>query len=140
MIPDEGLKAAVHTLLKSTGLTVAIKLFKNDVTIDSATVLADLTEADFPGYASKLTSDIVWLGPDIDGGGLGRMRSPELVWTASSAPGSPQTIYGIHIIVVDPGPSSRLFFAEAFAEPIVITLSGDEVKRKVTLFDVEFIP
>jgi predicted exporter len=45
------------------GLDLAkVKLFKTDVAVDKNTVLADLTEADYVGYASEA---VTWLAPTI---------------------------------------------------------------------------
>jgi hypothetical protein len=109
--------AAGHPKLDTN---VKIHLFSNNLTIIRTTVLGDLTEIAYPGYASITLSGAVDGG--IDANNWDTWAWPTATFQATSAPGSPVTAYGYY--VTDSG-GTTLLWAENFATPQVFTLSGD---------------
>lgn len=92
--PNVSLSRILEVARQSTStLSNSIRLFKSDTTIGVATVLGDLTEADFTGYAALGAQ---WTGQGIDGDGKARtIRDSFCVFTKTG--GADQTVYGWYI-------------------------------------------
>lgn len=96
-----------------------VKLFQNDVVPDVNTVLADLDEADFAGYAD--VNGPTWGTPyiDVDGNALVTAASHEFV---ASGPTPANTIYGWYMT---DDPATKLLAAYRFSTPVGINATGD---------------
>jgi len=90
----------------------SMRLYQNDYTPTAATTLADLTEADFTGYAAVTLT--TWSGVYLTAAGYAAVNSP----LASFRPVAPFTvgnqIYGIFIRDV----AGALVLAQRFDDPV----------------------
>jgi hypothetical protein len=134
MIVEEGLNSMLRSLLRDSAIGGSIGLFSNDLTPADDTVFADLTEPGFPGYAQQLCTSLVWPNPAINGSGESESDGPVITFTASSAPGSPVTIYGIFCTVTDNADVVSLFLCYRFPESIDIVGAGDQVLKRINWF------
>lgn len=89
----------------------SLRLFKNDFVPNKATLLADLTPADFDGYAAKTI--VTWGAAFLDPAGLATTLAPLQTWTQSGDT-TPNTIYGAYYVSV----GGDLIWAERFATSI----------------------
>lgn len=92
-----------------------VMLFKNDYQPSATTVLADLIEADFTGYARS--ADLVWGEPFITPAQLAEIVAQQLQFNATGSTVT-NTIYGYAVIT--PGTPDVLQYAERFAEPVFV--------------------
>ena len=118
IIPNSGKR--IHLIYQTQyGQTpnFSIKLFQNNVTVSSITVLADLVEATFSGYSSPLLSGQV-IEESLDGFSRAVSVWNPATWTKSGA--SANTIYGYYVCL--PGPA--LMWVEKFDTPIPMTTDG----------------
>jgi len=109
-----GVLKAEDTLFKG-------KLYKNDVTPSVATILADLTVANFSGYSN---ATLAWGTPFINGSDKGEMDASQLTWTHNGG-GTNNTIYGFYVVNDD---ETILIYAERFPAPILMDAIGAEIK------------
>lgn len=142
MIVYEGYKAALAALFNPLLGTASVFVVKADFDgTDGALVLADLTEADFPGYArqnylSGLSS------ADLDPHPWGRVISTTFTFQPSGLT-VPQTIYGIGVrtshwngfTFID-----RLVILEHFDAPIILAADTDKIQRGVDVYARNFTP
>jgi len=115
-------KLAILELLADTGnLLDAVKvgLYSANVTLTVDTVLADLTPADFSGYA--ISGVVVWGTPFIDGTGRVLMTGDEKEFVATSPFTVSNTVYGYYITESTP---TTLLYAEAFTTPRIISAAS----------------
>jgi len=92
IIPDAGKipLAKVFSREQVDG-TLTMKLFRNNYSVDKGTVLGDLTEANFTGYAAiDLTTPVTQ--PALDANDRSWILWDLLTWTKAGATGN--TIYG----------------------------------------------
>lgn len=109
--------AAALTELTDTGNYLdgaKAMLFKNDITPSVDSILADLTPADFSGYA--MSAAVVWGAPfkDENGNLVVRAGSCEFNQTAATVT---NTVYGWGL-VGDPSGTPFLICAERFETPV----------------------
>jgi len=97
--------------------TWEIKLFQNNYTPVSSTLLANLTEATFSGYAGISMSGMS-LDATLDAFNRAVVRWNPATWTKSGVTGN--TVYGYY--VVGPGPS--LMWLERFDFSIPMLTNG----------------
>lgn len=90
VIPDAAL---VPALQKLADQNITYRLFTNNVTPDQATVLGDLTEAAWTGYAPITVIGSEWT-PNDPVGGVGLLLHPPIAHVNSS--GSNQSAYGYY--------------------------------------------
>lgn len=126
---------ALYDIACSTSVsqrTLTLHLFQNDLVPDCDTVLADLTEADFTGYAEiVLLNDLdpqtcvgMIQGPHTLPDGSFALYIDEQVFTASGT-ALPNTVYGAYVTDDD----GLLVAVKRFAEPGPVGLAtGDVVK------------
>lgn len=94
-----------------------LHLFQNNWTFDRNTVLTDLVECDFDGYASQ---DPVWTA-SFQNGVEDVATSPSLTFTAGAGLAGPQTVYGYYFLDED----GDLSWGETFAGgPVTIAVIG----------------
>jgi hypothetical protein len=114
-------KSNLLTLLTAEKLaTNTIGLYKNEVEIDQNTALADLTVADFSGYAAK--TDIVFNQPFYDEDGKVSAVG-ELCQFDATAATIANVVYGYYVLDSD----SALVGIEAFDEPKSVSSTNDSV-------------
>jgi hypothetical protein len=101
----------------------AVKLFKNDFTPTSASVLADFTEAAFTGYAAVVLTAAM-LTPIITGPGIKSLHG-NIDFIASGSP-TPETIFGYYVTSPGAAPTT-MSLAERFTNPVPIAVAGDAV-------------
>jgi hypothetical protein len=99
---------------------VTVRLFKNNVTVDGDTEIADLTVADFTGYAESTV--VVWGGAFTNTNGKAEVIGGSKQFTATGS-ATPNTVYGYYVVDGD----SELVYAENFNEPIEVTGVGDAI-------------
>lgn len=96
LVPDEGLARGLEWTLNNGDTQLdawQLMLFVNDLTPDEDTVLADLVEPSWPGYARYAMVPASWSAPVIAG------HVAESVWgqdpvTFTNATGATETVYG----------------------------------------------
>lgn len=106
---------------------VRLHLFDNNFTIAENTVIGDLTEIAFTGYADVLLSDAVDGG--IDSNDRDTWTWPNATFTATSSSGLPVTAYGYY---VTDSAGTTLLWAENFASPYEFAAEGDGFVLAVT--------
>jgi len=125
VIPSPVLLEALALLLATGGPFDAVTLmcFQNDVTLSPATVIGDLTVADFHGYANEV--GVAFSSPfyDTDGSALVVGASHAFIAT-SGGPLNPQTIYGY---AIGPAGLGSLSAAYKFDTGAPIAAVGDAV-------------
>lgn len=131
MIPEIGRKVLLKVLFKYGFTVQEFGLVKADPTpTDSELVFADLTEATFAGYSRILSSSLIFNDPTLDGSDNGDIISPVATWT-SGAVTTPEVIYGM-FAVIDLGSDGKHFWwFNRWTAPITISVSGQEIKRKL---------
>jgi hypothetical protein len=98
------------------------RLYTNNVTVSTSTVLGDFTEATFTGYAAVQGSAVSWSAAALTGH-VAFSNAGNMTFTNSS--GSPVTVYGI--FVTDSG-KTKLYFVEADPNaPISIPAGGQYI-------------
>lgn len=92
IIPDAGKKPRAAKILAGSNYNI-VRLFKNNAVISHNTVLADLNEADFSGYAAiQLQNGTVQVALDASGRALTLFDM--VTWQKNGATGN--TIYGYY--------------------------------------------
>lgn len=118
VIPDV---SKVPMLKNCFGITAKypalVKLFKNDAIISNTTVKAELTEADFSGYAAESLVGAAVSGTlDADGRALCAWTAVQFTKSGATA----NSVYGYWVEDVD----GFLLWVEKFDAPIVMNLDG----------------
>lgn len=131
---NEGLTAVLRGILKTTIFNQHVKLFKAPSAPDEDTVLADLVEPTFTGYAEIVVSSVTWPNPTINGSSEAESDSPTITWTCTTAPGSPETILGVAIVIDNNLGGNAIWWIDLLPTPRVITDVGDDVKVKLNFF------
>lgn len=127
IVPDDSKKSMARVIIQAKQITY-INLFKNDVTPGHATVLADLTLADFGGYAQKnMTTPVV--GAALDANGRAVITWDEVTFTRTGGPDN--TIYGYYVANND----GALLWCERFDNPVPVTADGIFIKLTPKLTD-----
>jgi len=118
-----GLKKAVSVMGSGTPWSNAkVGLFTNSTGITFATVLADLTEPTFAGYARAVLSNLN-AGPYAEADGNGWYAISGVIgWNPSADPASPETCYGF--FVVD-NAGTNLLAAGLFPAPFTFRTAAD---------------
>jgi hypothetical protein len=133
MISQPSLRANFLTGVVTTLSAVNIRLFKNDIPVSPATVLGDLVEADFHGYAAQNFSAVGFTDPLTNSTVV---SAPGLLpFLATSPLAGPQTLYGWS---VDDGADLLAVFRfdmdPSFGAPVTITNVGDGVELPDVIF------
>lgn len=114
--PDQGLPTILTAVV---GANLKLHLFSNNVTPSDSTVLADLTESTFTGYAAVTLSSGSW----TDSGVTAHQDTfTYLAVTFTNSSGSNATVYGFYI--TDSGSTKLVGVALFDGSPITITASG----------------
>ena len=132
MLVNEGFVRLLKKILLDSDVNFAVRLFKaGPGAIALTTVIGDLTECDFPGYAAKTA--IAFPTPTINGSNEAESDGPDLVWTRGAGAGSQQA-KGIYATFEDDTGTTRLLFAEFFTAPVTIDTAGQTVTRSINAF------
>lgn len=99
------LQGTVHTM-------ETVHLYKNPITPDPTTVLADLEEADFSGYIGGLT--LSWGAGFINAIGKGQRLAASVQWQSVGPMLVTNMIYGVYVL----SDTNLVVSVEPFAAPI----------------------
>lgn len=123
VLVNQGETIMLEALVNKTApQTLVLKLFKNNYTPVETTTEADVTEADFTGYASVSLTPATWATTP---GAPSDVTYPEQTFT-SSANQAAQSIYGYYLVQTTSG---KLVAAERFTNgPYSIQNLGDAIK------------
>lgn len=113
IIPNEGEEDMLDVLLAGN---LVLRLFKNNFTPSDSSVLADFTEADFPGYAAITLTGGSWTTTP----GAPSIATYAAQTFTATASGS-QTIYGYYITRTATG---RVWMAERFPAAQIAAISA----------------
>jgi hypothetical protein len=94
------------------------RLYTNNVTPGTGTVLADLTEATWGGYAAVDGSTVTWATPSL-AGHVAQTNGSNIVFNNTS--GSSQNVYGVY--VTNPA-NTKLYFVERDPAAVVSVPNG----------------
>lgn len=117
IVPNDSKKTNMQLILNGLFIGTKIRLFQNNYTPVAATVIGDLTEATFSGYAQ------ITLAGGAVAGALDAENRAVITWNAvtfTKAGATGNTIYGYYI--VDNG--GVLLWLERFDAPISMTTDG----------------
>ena len=114
--PNQGETELLDKMLKNSNEDYVLKLFRNDYTPSSATVVGDFTEADFTNYVSKSLTRANWgaatvvapVAPCVDSEAVS-LYNAEQSWTCGT---TGNTIYGYYIVGAV---TARLLWCDRFA-------------------------
>ncbi len=133
MITKDGTLAILDKLLQDSDFDAKVRVAKNNPsTADADLVLADLTEADFGGYAAQATAGL-FPSSALNGASEAESDSPTLEFTATGA-GLPQTCYLGYIDFKDQADTRRLLAVGRFPTAQTVTVSGDKIRFTFNLF------
>lgn len=105
-----------------------LKLYNNNVTPSSSSVVADFTEATFTNYVAKTLTRSSWSSATTDSLGQAQSSYAKQSWTCGTVG---DTIYGYYVIGATSG---VLLWAEKFTVARVLSdLNGLEITPKITL-------
>lgn len=118
VLPQSFKLALLEELIDTGNLLDGAKvgLYQNNIVLGPGTVLADLTVADFTGYA--LSAAVVWGTPFVDAANKCIVTADEKEFLATSPFTTSNTVYGYYIV---DGAGTTLLYAEAFTTPRQIT-------------------
>lgn len=142
LLVNEGKLALINAIFRRTDFTPKLRLYK---TLGGgfggdnfAVALANLTEADFSGYAYVAVDTLYATPPAINGVNEGEVDSPLVTWTRDTS-GSPQTILGLYLTLNIAG-ADKLIFMHHFPASITLVNAGEKVEKYVNIFDDNLIP
>lgn len=99
----------------TTPPALTLRIFKSDTTPDEDTVVGDLTEADFTGYAAEVLTRAGWDAAVTDVNGRATISYGSAIsWTSTSS----QTVYGIYLTE---NSGNTLIFCERFTDALALT-------------------
>lgn len=122
--------SAILTALKGAGGTyngAKLHLFKNNITPDVQTALADLEECDFDGYAASAA--VTW-GSVIHAGADSVQIASDAKEFVATGGTTPNNIYGWY---VTDGAGTGYLGAERFDEPIPVVEAGNGLSLQAVL-------
>lgn len=138
MFPDKSLQNLMNDLLADPAKLVTYHLYKNNYTPVTGTLLGDLVESDFPGYAplAAVVEPVATVDGSHEAVSLGNL----LTWTCSLAPGTPQQAFGVYVTWVDNTSTVQLLRADELVTPVSIAFAGDQVNVKVDWYFQDYTP
>lgn len=134
IIPDQGKTTFMDLVVPAIDggtNTAKIRLFQNNYTPVTGTVIAALTEATFGGYAGVSTP--VATDSGVIPGGVDNWIFGSVTFTATGAT-LPQTIYGYWVECVDPLlAATKILWAQRFDTPQALTAAGQTISFVLSL-------
>jgi hypothetical protein len=123
VVPDVGelyMLDRIRAALNAPVITF-LRLYQNNYTPVQGSVLADFTEATFSGYAQLAVTDF--------GAAATVSNKAKIICAAAkvfshSGGATSNTIYGYHVVYLG---APTILYAERFASPIVMAVSGDVI-------------
>lgn len=138
MVSQEARKRILDFLLNSSDIDLEYHLgIVSAPHTDELTVLADFTEATFPGYV-KLNARTV-AASAINGALQAQTGQVEYIFTANSSIVAAELIYSIYATFVDHTATTRLFWHAYFPVPKIVSSPGDEIRVKVDWFLTDLV-
>lgn len=122
VVPDLGEKFLVLQMLRedASALPLRLRLFKNDIGIGSGTVIGDMVDADFDGYAQVDLDPALWTDPiTIGGRAQSQYATAAQSWTNEGVTG--QTVYGYYVCDYA---GTVLLWGAPFDDPITVAPAG----------------
>lgn len=138
MFTNECLDNILTNILVGGSFPLKYRLFKNDIAVDKNTVLADLTESTFEGYAPL--DAVVEPDPTVNGSDEAQSLGDELQWPSDADTDPPEQAFGLYVTYDIAGPVTKLFFVELFDAPVTYAFNGDVAKKKVNWYAKNFAP
>lgn len=138
MLPQDQIDPLISVFLDTVndGAGSLTRLFQNDYTPSALSVIGDLVEADFPGYAAAGPQTDWATLVDADTGLHGVGNTDLANFTATSGAGLPQAIYGWYV-TADGG---ALLSAIRFPTPVVINDGETFAMRRFIPFNSAITP
>lgn len=115
---------AIINLLRTDLIDCLVQLYKNDVVPTPGVILADLTEADFSGYAEIEVAALLAAYLDPEGGASAQIPTVQFQHNGGA---TANTVYGF--MVTTAGGALRL--VGYFDAPIPMVASGDAIPLDV---------
>lgn len=135
---DQAKTVLLKKMLAGDDVAFDVRLIKSNTTEIPGRVWADLTEADFVGYAPWTPAS--YSTPTINGADEGETDGPVITFTAGLLLGA-QTIYGIALTWLDTdNVTRRLCMYHKFTTPQSVAISGDTVVARIDLFTQNLVP
>lgn len=128
LYPNEGAMAAIE-LLRTELAGCTVHLFQNDFMPTPATVEADLTEADFSGYAAETVAAL--LAAYLDPGGGASAQLPTVQFDHSGG-ATDNVIYGFYV-KSSVANGEELWVIGRFEEPIPMSQLGHAIPLDVKI-------
>ena len=124
VIPSTIRKAMLTALTAMGGELNGVKmgLYVSNTTPGPATILTDLTEATWTGYAQS--GAITWGGVAINGAGDAEIVGPREQFLSTGVTSPAQINYGYFIV---DGAGTTLIFAERFDTPVTISVAAQYI-------------
>lgn len=139
MMPNEGKLTLLSQMVQQMSGYNTFRLAKSLPSPDPADlVLSDMDEADFDGYAAQ--NSIAFSNPILNGDNRGESESITITWTAGAGISGAQTIYGMYVTCNTIGVVERLWLWIPFTATITLSAPGQQVQKKLKLFDNAFTP
>lgn len=136
IVPAEGENICLNIIKAPgsySGYAIYCALFQSNTTPSASTVLADLTECNFSGYAAV---SVTWGTVAQDGGGKASMTGTQIDFTHDGG-GTPNDVYGWYLYFDNAGAVSLLAIERFASPPVVMDDNTDIISITPTfkLFD-----
>lgn len=125
-VPDVGELAFLLDHLAGNLAGAELCLFQNNATVNDATTLAGITEADFDGYAREPLATH-WGTPGMVAGRAS--VDTDLITFTKAAGATTNNIYGYYVV---DSAGDLLFLEKDPAAPIAMSTTGDTYSVKIT--------
>ena len=106
---------------KAAPQDLTLHLYTNNLVLAENTVVADLVQPTFGGYASSILSGASWT---VTMGNPAVATFPDMSFACNISPFTPQTVYG-YFVTRDGG--TNLMWAEKFPIPQIISATGERI-------------
>lgn len=121
--------AIVNLLGGGAADPTTLKLFQNNVTVSPATLLADLTEADFTGYAGISITEASWAAAVLQPDGTARAINTTVRIFNATGTAIPNTVYGWYLI----NDGGSLCAMGNFPTPLLMDANGKYIAIELAL-------
>ena len=118
-VPNTGEVYLLEHGLTTDDLTLG--LFKNDLSLSHATILGDITAADFTGYAEKTLTSTLWEYSTLLNKGHAQYEQQNFI---AGTIGTECTVYGVYCYE---SVGSILVYAEKFDNSVTVNTTGQVV-------------
>lgn len=130
MISNQAEIGLLNEILNDPDKAVTARLFQNNPgAADEDVTLADLTEADFDGYAE--IEPITWDTIASNGDEEAETLSDVLEWERSAGAGGDQTVYGIYLTYTSYDSADKLLWFARFASSFDFDAVGVTLQKTI---------